>query len=135
MGDWDDDDAASAASGASNTSGGRPRHRPHRRTRVHMGGQTGPISDQFIQSLIANLIGNYYWVSTVPTNSVFDTKKYGFAGGATMAGGRGTPFADLPPGSIHIATAGNGRGFPGLFQVRIFIIECFWIYFTSFKKK
>lgn len=37
-----------------------------------------------------------------------------------MAGGRGTPFADLPPGSIHIATAGNagGRGgFPGLFQV------------------
>jgi len=94
LGDWDDDDAASAASGASNTSGGRPRHRPHRRTRVHMGGQTGPISDQFIQSLIANLIG-----------------------GATMAGGRGTPFADLPPGSIHIATAGNGRGFPGLFQV------------------
>lgn len=49
-----------------------------------------------------------------------------------MAGGRGTPFADLPPGSIHIATAGNGRGFPGLFQVRIFIIECFWSYFTSF---
>ena len=36
-----------------------------------------------------------------------------------MAGGRGTPFADLPPGSIHIATAGNGGrgGFPGLFQV------------------
>ena len=63
LGDWDDDDAASAASGASNTSGGRPRHQPHRRTRVLMGGQTGPISDQFIQSLIANLIGNYYWVS------------------------------------------------------------------------
>ena len=61
-----------------------------------------------------------------------DTKKYGFAGGATMAGGRGTPFADLPPGSIHIATAGNGRGFPGLFQVRCFmnwIFVSFWILF------
>ena len=46
-----------------------------------------------------------------------------------MAGGRGTPFADLPPGSIHIATAGNWRGFPGLFQVRCFMNVSFWILF------
>ena len=48
-----------------------------------------------------------------------------------MAGGRGTPFADLPPGSIHIATAGNGRGFPGLFQVRrIFFLLFLGFYFS-----
>ena len=93
-------------------------------------GQNGPISDQFIQSLIANLIGNIFNLFFSIMKEITDF--FGFAGGGAMAGGRGTPFADLPPGSIHIATAGNGRGFPGLFQVRIFIIECFWIYFTSF---
>ena len=52
-----------------------------------------------------------------------------------MAGGRGTPFADLPPGSIHIATAGNGRGFPGLFQVRRIFFDSFWDFIFHFLYK
>ena len=60
---------------------------------------------------------------------------FGFTGGGAMAGGRGTPFADLPPGSIHIATAGNGRGFPGLFQVRRIFFDSFWDFIFHFLYK
>ena len=50
--DWDDAGSA-ASSGGSN--GGRRRPR-RQRARIHMG-QNGPVTDQFIQSLISNLIG------------------------------------------------------------------------------
>ena len=50
--DWDD--AGSAASSGSN--GGRQRPHRRQRARIHMG-QNGPVTDQFIQSLISNLIG------------------------------------------------------------------------------
>ena len=84
------DDGASSAASSSSGSGSRRPRRP--RARFHMTQSGGPISDQFIQSLIANLIG----------------------------GPRGPGGPDLPPGAIHIATAGNGGrggGFPGIFQV------------------
>lgn len=89
---------AGAASGG-NGSGRNPHRRRHRHARhVIPIGRTGSgnqLADQFIQTLIANLIG----------------------GSTEGGGGPGGVLGGLPPGAIAIAT-GNGRGgFPGLFQI------------------
>lgn len=81
------EDVAPSAAAASSSGNGRSGSRSRRpRARFHMTQSGGPISDQFIQSLIANLIG----------------------------GPRGPGGAELPPGAIHISSAGGGgpRGLP-----------------------
>lgn len=97
---WDNNETSGASSSASSSQSGRSTQRtqrPRTRARVQIGqagGPSGQIADQFIHTLIANLIG----------------------------GARGQGGIDGIPGAIHIAGTGRGQGgggaFPaGLFQV------------------